>query len=181
VLIHQPLVRERLFHRVEVGALDVLDQRQFQQFPGVHLPDDHRYRRQSGQPRRLQTALAGHQPVRPTLAPRHHQRLDHPMLANRGRQLLEQRRIEGRARLLRVGRDQVDVHLRRPTADRRPCFGFHRCWRRRSRDERIEPAAKPSPRVRHAGTSTRARSSEARPWYASAARPAGSYRKIVCP
>jgi hypothetical protein len=53
----------RLFHRIEVGTLEVLDEGDRKLIPGSHLADDGWYVIQAGQLRGADPAFTGHQLV----------------------------------------------------------------------------------------------------------------------
>ena len=59
VFVGQTPVGHRFFDGIEVGALNVLDERQFEQFGIGSITDDDGYRVEPGQSRRLQSSFAG--------------------------------------------------------------------------------------------------------------------------
>ena len=111
-LVVQLVIRVRLFHRVEVFALDVLDQRELQRVAGLEGVLHHG--RHGGQPRLLrgaEAALAGDQLV--LIAGAHdHERLHDAMLADAARELVDRCLVEHAARLIRIGLDLIDRNLR---------------------------------------------------------------------
>ena len=153
VLAQQAAVGERLLDRVQVGTLDVLDERQLQQLRAVHLTHDHRHGGQVGEARRLQTALARDEAVAALLFQAHHQRLQDAVLADRFRQLAQLLGLEVGPGLLRVRRNQIDIDLlqRSPGGRLFAAAG----------QEGVEPPAESSSWLRHALTSTRSVSSTA--------------------
>ena len=102
----------RLFERIEVGALHVLDDRELERFLVVDLADDDRHFVQPGPLRRAPAAFAGDdlENVR-ILARPHQQRLHHALFADRIGQLFELVRIEIAARIGAVGDDEFDRQL----------------------------------------------------------------------
>ena len=59
-IAHQPLVAGCLLDRVEIGPLDVFEDREFQGGPVVDLDDDHRHLIEARPLRRPPAPLAGH-------------------------------------------------------------------------------------------------------------------------
>ena len=108
----------RLFHRIEVGALEILDQREFEALfepaATTRMDDD----RHLGQPNDLgcpKPTLARDQFVSgETLA--HQQRLQDAVHPDRIGQLLKGGRLEATARLFRIGPDVGDRDLHRKAA-----------------------------------------------------------------
>jgi hypothetical protein len=104
-LVDQPLQRLRLLQRVEVLALDVLDQRHRHHGAVVDHPHHHRHLGQARALAGAPAALAGDDLVgAPALAVRaallaHHDRLDHALRADRGGQLLQLGVVHGPPRL----------------------------------------------------------------------------------
>ncbi len=117
VLDELPITLGRL-ERIEVLALEVLDQRQLETLTLVRQTDDHRDRRQAGQARRLQAALAGDEKVSAAVGRRRdEQRLQHAVLANRGGQFVQLPARDFTPRLPWVGADLVHGYrLRRALA-----------------------------------------------------------------
>ena len=107
----QVLVGFGFLDRVQVGALDVFDQRQLEQLLVRGVTDDHRDGLQPGLARGLQTALARDQDVHPVLSGGHNQRLDHPMLADGGGKVFQLIQVEFFTGLARVALDRVDGNM----------------------------------------------------------------------
>ena len=107
--VDQLSVARRLLDRVEVGALDVLDDGDLQDLAVVEISYDYGYFFETGLLGRAPAPLAGDDLVHLRVARRdaHHQRLDDPLLADRARQLGECRLVEAAARLVGVGREPV--------------------------------------------------------------------------
>ncbi len=109
-LIHQASIGGGLFDGVEVVALDVLDEGQFQALVGRGLfHEHHRYLVQPGQGGGAQAAFAGDQGVAVALALGDQQWLDHTLFPDRVSQLLELVLVEITARLVRVCRYLVNI------------------------------------------------------------------------
>ncbi len=108
--LEQLLVGSSLLQRIELGAVDVLQQRVAQH--GVVGCAAHYGRDglEAGGGRRAQAALAHHQLVAVGDAPHHH-RLQHPELAHRVGQFGERVLVEDLARLLGVGLDLVQAQF----------------------------------------------------------------------
>ena len=125
--IHQNAVRLGLFQRIQVRALDVLDDRDFEHLDVVHLVDHDRHLGQARRLRRAPAAFASDNlpdAVLARLGP-HQDRLQHPLVADRGGQFLQILLAEGLARLVRIGLQAFDRHAlhagghRRVRCDRR--------------------------------------------------------------
>ena len=119
LLLRQPevvvelVIRHRLFDRVEVLALDVLDERDLQRVAlGHHLFDDDRDGGQAGLLRGAEAALAGDELVLVAGA-RDDERLDDAVLADAARQLFDRRFVERLARL-------EGIRLRSARSESRP-------------------------------------------------------------
>ena len=100
----QPLQRLRGFHRIQVFALDVLDERNFEDPLVRIILDDGRNFDQTSQLGRAQTTLAGDQLVAGAFAT-NQERLDYPMCFYGVSEFFQPRGIEYRARLQRVRLD----------------------------------------------------------------------------
>jgi hypothetical protein len=105
------MVGLRFLDRVQVGALDILDQRQFQQLLVCCVTDHHRHCFQPCLTCGLQTAFACDQCVGSIFTWRNYQRLDHAMLTNRSSKVFQLIRIEFFARLARVALDRFNRDL----------------------------------------------------------------------
>ena len=104
--------RLRFFQRIEVFALDVLDQRHGDDGAVVQVADHHRHIGQAGFLRGAPAAFAGHDLV--TLAARqlaHHDRLDHALGLDRLGQLAQLGRVHAHARLVLAGLQLLDRDL----------------------------------------------------------------------
>ena len=112
--VGQAVQRFRLLERRQILALQVLDQRELDDLGVVDLADDHRQLAQAGPHRRLVAALAGHD-LKAVAALADDQRLDDPLLADRGDELRQV--AHDLPRLVRVRIDELDRHH---PADRRP-------------------------------------------------------------
>ena len=135
--------------------MDILDQGQLQQLRAIHLAHDDGHGRQVGQAGGLQAAFAGDEPVATLLLQAHHERLQDAVLADRLRQLPQLLGREVGARLLRVGRYQVDIDFLQRPAGRGRLLGA-------AGQEGVEPPSESSSWLRHALTPTRSVSSFAR-------------------
>ena len=113
VFVDQPPVRLRFFDRIQVVALDVLDERDLQQMIVVDLAHDDGDLEQARALRRAPAALAGDD-LEAALDAADEQRLNHAVRANRLRELFEPRFVDVRARLARIGHEQIEIDLRRP-------------------------------------------------------------------
>src|SRR5579875_1111458 len=101
----------RFFDRVEVGALDILDQVGFEDLLIVEVYDGDGYVLQSGLACRTQPALAGYQLI--ALADlTYHQRLQHAMRADAGAQRRQLVIVESFTRLIGIALDRLNRHLR---------------------------------------------------------------------
>ena len=114
----QLLVRRRLFQRVELGPVQVLQQRVAQQVVVLGLPHDGRNHRQAGGLGGPPAPLAHHQ-LEPAVAQRaDDHRLQQADLVDRVDQLGHGVLVEHRARLPRVGRDGLESAARRSRSPR---------------------------------------------------------------
>ncbi len=108
--VHQLPVGGGLLDRIQVGALDILDDRDLDHIGIGKLADDDRQFVQLRHLRRTPAAFAGDDLVQ-TLAGRvrtHDQRLQHTATAQRIGQFLQGFGVEMTARLIRVGGDLFD-------------------------------------------------------------------------
>ena len=89
-----------LFHRVQVGALEVLDQGELEHFAVVaHLADHHGHDREPGALRCAPPALAGYDRISPFSCWTYDQWLNEPLGPDRSRELFELGIVELRPRL----------------------------------------------------------------------------------
>ena len=102
--------------RVELFALDVFSQGQFQELLIRHGAHDRGDPEQSGLLRRGQPALPGDQLESPAQRPDQN-RLQDAVFADRGSQLVERLRVEVQARLNRIWIDLVYVYFCRGSLD----------------------------------------------------------------
>ena len=186
------------FKGVQVGPLDVLDQREFKPLLRCGDPDRHGNAQQADHPAGLPPSFPGDQLVAgqpPTcIWHRAHQEwLQDAVHPDRVRKVGHCNFVEDLARLARVRLDAVDIHLKRRTVRHLVIVRF-RCANcggglRGRRDQCVETPPE-APSWRHCYTPTnvagraasnRASSSAARARYASAPRPDGSYRMIDWP
>ena len=134
-VLDELLVGGRLLERVELLALEVLDDRLLEHRGVVGDPDDRGDRLEPDAPRRAPAALARDQLVAVAARPRDQHRLEHADLADRVGERGERLLVEVLARLLRVRPDRRDRDLLRAR-------------RRRSRDRPVgirAPRPLPSP------------------------------------
>ena len=153
-LVDELAVGERLLDRVEVGALDVLDERHLELIAVRELPDERRDPLEPGEARCAHAALAGDQLVAVKRL-RHEDRLQHAVLADAGRELLRalrrrcggaagrgwaRSRASGTSTHGRVGHGSLRDQRRRARGR-----GRHRCARfaRSCHDARREAAGRP--------------------------------------
>jgi hypothetical protein len=140
-VVEQPSVGARFVNRVEVLALDVLDEGHLQQLLVGDLADDDRNAQQPGNLCGAPAALAGDDLEALADAP-DDDRLDDAVGADRLGQLLERRLIHLGARLARVGHETVQVDLERRATRR--LRGYRRRRGRRLdgrlRDQRAQTA-----------------------------------------
>ena len=109
---HQLTITGSLFHGVQIGALDVLDDRDFQNFGIVEIPHQNWQFVQFGHLRRAPAAFAGDDLVfaRRTRTMAHDQGLDDTLFANRRGKFLKVILGKAATRLFRVGMDLLDRH-----------------------------------------------------------------------
>src|SRR4051794_12405079 len=154
-LAHQAAIGLGFFERREIGALQILDQRDLDHLGIAEAPDKDRNLVQPDALRRPPAALAGDQLVlraflRAAILHRAHQkRLHDPLAADRLRQPLQLLLGEVTARLERRGTDRLDRHradaARADAArlGRKLCAGLAE-QRRETASERRAPAARPA-------------------------------------
>ena len=102
----------RLFDRIEILALDVLDQRDRQQLIFGNVANDNRYFQEAGALRCPPATFAGHDLVVAIDAP-DDDRLDDPVGANGAGEILDPLVVHLRAGLELVGPQQIGVDLQR--------------------------------------------------------------------
>ena len=121
--LHQLLVAARLLHRVQVGALDVLDDGDLQDLGVVEVAHDRGNLVQLRALRGPPPTLAGDDlvAVRVTRALPEDQGLDDPFLADRCGELVQGGVSESPPRLPRAWRDAVDADRRFAGARRSSC------------------------------------------------------------
>ena len=111
-LADQPLHTQRFLERVEVLALDVLDQRHRQRLVVWHVADGDRHFHQARHLRRAETALAGDDFEAIAVDRPDQDRLDDPLRPDRVGQFGQRLGIHPRARLVAAGLQAVDWKLR---------------------------------------------------------------------
>ena len=110
-LVDETLDGAGLLQRVQVLALDVLDQGQGQGVLVTDFLDDDRYRLQLGERRGAETPFAGDDLVAPVVDGTDHQGLQQAMLMDRVRQLLQGGFVHAGAGLVAPGLQQVQGDL----------------------------------------------------------------------
>ena len=103
--VHQLADARRLFHRVEVFALEVLHQRQLHRLLVGHILDDDRHLSESRHPAGTPAALTGYDEVAAGGPGPHRDGLQQTMLRDAGRKLCQRLVIEGLAGLAGVRLD----------------------------------------------------------------------------
>ena len=134
-LVDELAIGERLVDRIEVRALDVLDERDLELIAVGELADERGDPLEAGEARRADAALAGDQLVA-VEGLRDEDRLEDAVLADARGELLEARVVHVATRLVRVGRDPRERDVDDGRGARGPL-----------RDERREPAARGRIRV----------------------------------
>src|SRR5687767_5371208 len=128
----------RLFDRVQVFALDVLDERNLQGVAvGERLFDDDRDHSKAGLLRGAEAALAGDEAVFVVAGTGDDEGLDDAVLANAAGEVLDRGVVEGPPRLVGVRRDLFDGNVRQ---SRRHLWSGGRFGRRLAGDEGAEAA-----------------------------------------
>src|SRR5207253_4097002 len=125
VLLDQALVRLRLLDRVEVLALDVLDQRDLERLVVGDLANHHGQLTQPRLLRRPPSALAGDEHV-PVAVPSDDQGQQHSLAADGLRQLLDMPLVEMASRLRAVRTDLLDAEVHHALALRGGAAGNQR-------------------------------------------------------
>ncbi|OIQ68146.1 hypothetical protein GALL_502640 [mine drainage metagenome] len=107
------MIALRLFHRIEIFALNVLDDRDFERVRIADIDRHDRHLVQAGDLRRTPAALAGDDLVAILRAAHrpHHDRLDHAMLLDRIGEFAEFGIGEFAARIARIRLEEFDRHL----------------------------------------------------------------------
>ena len=156
IFARQPLIGLRFFDRVEILALDVLDQRDLERLGIVEVANDDRHLVQPRALRRPPAPLARDDLIVMPMRP-HHDRLDQPTRRDRRRQLVEHRLVEMPSRLIGMRRQRTD--RQHPHARRLRCrcaIGRYRRLSRHLAEQRVEAPAQPWPAafvtVAHAAT-----------------------------
>jgi hypothetical protein len=123
--LHQRQVAGRLLDRIQVGALHVLDDGEFERLRVGRLHHRDRHLVQAGALRRAPAPLAGDDLEIVGLAAHaaHHDRLDDAALADRIGELVELGLAEGAARIARIGFEIFDRRAAR-LAPLLRCRGF---------------------------------------------------------
>ena len=110
-VLDELLVRGRLLERVEILAVDVLDEGVLERGGVVDVADDGRDRREPGPLGRPPAPLAGDELVAVVAEWPHQNRLQHAELSHRRGQRGERFLVEAAPGLVRVGRDAADRDL----------------------------------------------------------------------
>ncbi len=98
-----------LFHRIEVGALEVFDQGELEKLAVVaHLTHHHGHHGEARALRCTPSPLSGDNRISPFSCRTYDQWLDHPLGSDRGRKLLELGIVELGSRLQAIGVDLGD-------------------------------------------------------------------------
>ena len=106
-LIRQALVGTCLLHRIEVLALQILDECELQRLGIVSISHDHRDSGEAGATCGAKAALAGDE-LESAGGLADHQRLQKALFSDGGGQLVNRGLVEDLARLKRVGRNGVE-------------------------------------------------------------------------
>ena len=130
-LLDELAVGQRLVDRVEVGALHVLDEGDLELRPVGELANEGRDALQADQARGPHAALAGDELVAVEGLGDEH-RLEHAVLADACRELLEHRVVDPVARLVRVRGDARERHLHDRRRSRSGAAGSARTGRGRA-------------------------------------------------
>src|SRR5438552_6836929 len=181
--LHHELVRTRRLDRVQVGPLQILDQRKLEAVPHL-VANDRRYRGSPGEPGREDAAVSGHQLISITVG-RYHYWLQDAVARDGCGEFGEALGVERRPRLMSVRPDEFEGNLVRGwTLGRLRCCGSD--W---LPQEHVETATESTPchqaiappRAIGARARRRAETSRARSSYACAAAERRSYREIGRP
>ena len=109
--VHQLTIARRFFDRIEVRPLDVLDNRNFENFDIGEFADNDRKFMQLRHLRRAPSAFTRDNFERPIITAAYDQRLDNPFFANRVCKIIQILRIKPLARLLRIGRNLFNRNI----------------------------------------------------------------------
>ena len=111
-LVHELAVGVRLLDGVQVGSLEVLDERQLELFASGRLPDDGRDARQAGELRSPDPTLARDQAIAFERL-RHEHRLQDAVRHDARAELVQLVYLEHGSRLVRIPLDALDRDVRR--------------------------------------------------------------------
>ena len=111
VFVGEREIAARFLQRIEIAALDVLDDRQFERFGVADVEHDDRNFMQARALRRAPAPLAGDDLVVVGAARPHHDRLDDAALADRVGELRKLGIGKQFARIARIGAHELDRHL----------------------------------------------------------------------
>ena len=163
-VLEQLLVRARLLERVQLSAMEILEQSIPQHGVVGGIAHDRGDRVETGEGGCSQSTLAHDELVARLAGTRsralaHHDGLQHPELAHGVHELLERFRVELGARLLRVGHDVGRRDRREAGPGNGGEISLRRCWLREEdvdrpiavghRNERADAAAEPRSLGRH--------------------------------
>ena len=145
-IIGKPLISLRFFHRIEVFALDVLDQRKRHHFPLIKLANQRRNLVQTRLLRCPPTAFTRDQLVSTACQRPHDHRLDHPARSDRFRQLHQRLFVETAARLPRQWfdrryRERCETRCVGTRIGIRPAVGYQRLFAPRLAHQRAKALA----------------------------------------
>ncbi len=142
VALDQLAVALGLFERVEVLALDVLDQRQLGGRQFIDVADDRRDRMEPRPLRRPPATLAGDDQIAVVVGPKQ-DRLEHAALADRFCEFVERLLVELHPRLIGVGPNPGNLDLPHTPARMRPVRSGRSGRPRRLPKERLQTHAEP--------------------------------------
>ena len=145
-IVHEPAIRVRFLDRIQVFALNVLDERDRQQLVFRNVSNDHGNFEETDALRRAPATFAGHDLVAAVDAP-DHDRLDDAVGPNRARQVIDPLVVDVRARLKLVGPQQVGVDVERPLGSRDGRVGNERAQSSSERRPLFNHGGAPSPRT----------------------------------
>ena len=140
VLVDQLLIALRLLDRIEVGALHVLDDGEFERGAVVDVAHQHRDVVQPGALRRAPAPFAGNDLVSAVGLAANQHRLDDAVLTDRLREIGKFGLGEVAARIFGIGRNELDRHAAVCGGN---CVG---CFSSRGRGRSISPISAASPR-----------------------------------
>ena len=111
--VRERVIALRLFHRIEVFALHILDDHDLERVAVADIDGNDRNLVQAGELRGAPAPFAGDDLVAigDALHRTHHDRLDHAMLLDGGREFTELRIGKCPARIARIGLEEFDRHL----------------------------------------------------------------------